>query len=151
MTIKKSPAIVLFSLLMSLVITLNGAPEPTVSPNAKHVYWLIESSVKEGQLENLKAMNAEMVKATKANEPGTLSYDWSISDDGKTCYIFERYTSSEAVMVHLKTLGEKFAERLMATIEIKSVQVFGNPNDEVKKALGALGAKFHQSIGGYTK
>jgi hypothetical protein len=54
-------------------------------------------------------------------------------------------------MIHTKTFGEKFAERLMATIEIKSFHVFGNPNDEVKKTLSAFGAKFHQSIGGFTK
>ena len=142
--------VVVFSLSICLVGDVIAA-DKSKSKNANHVYWLITASVNDGELKNLKALNAEMVKATKANEPGTLSYDWSISADGKTCFFFERYADSKAVMIHTKTFGEKFAERLMAMIEIKSFQVFGNPNDEVKEAIGPFGAKFHQSIGGFTK
>ena len=92
-----------------------------------------------------------MVKNTKNNEPGTLTYDWSISADGKTCYFFEHYANSEAVMIHTKTFGEKFADRLLGMIEIESFEVFGNPDDKVKDSLSPLGAKFGQSIGGFSR
>ncbi|MGY8769761.1 MAG: putative quinol monooxygenase [Pirellulales bacterium] len=138
----------LCTLFICSAAEVNGA-EKSKHPN--HVYWIIETSVKDGELKNLKALNAEMVKATKANEPGTLGYDWSISADGKTCFFFERYADSDAVMIHTKTFGEKYAERLMTMIEIKSFHVFGKPNDEVKKGLSNFGANFHQSIGGFTK
>ncbi len=42
---------------------------------SEHVYWLITTSIKEGQLDALKKINAEMVKNTKNNEPETLTYD----------------------------------------------------------------------------
>jgi quinol monooxygenase YgiN len=118
---------------------------------ASHVYWLITASVKDGQLENLKEINAEMVQNTKNNEPGTLTYDWSVTADGKTCYFFEHYANSDAVMIHTKTFGEKYAARLLEMIEIKNFEVFGNPNETVKNSLSPLGANFHRSIGGYAR
>lgn len=119
--------------------------------NSEHVYWLITTNIKEGQLDALKQINAEMVKNTKNNEPETLAYDWSISADGKKCYFFEHYANSEAVMIHTKTFGEKFAERLLGMIEIESFEVFGNPDANVKNSLSPLGAKFNRSIGGFSR
>lgn len=121
------------------------------SKTTDHVYWLITANVKDRELKNLKQINAEMVKNTEENEPDTLTYDWSISDDGKKCYFFEHYANSKAVMVHTKTFGEKFANRLLGMIEIESFQVFGNPDEEVRNSLSPLGAKFHSSIGGFSR
>ncbi len=115
------------------------------------VYWVIKTTVKEGQLDNLKLMAEEMVAATLKNEAGTLSYEWSLSEDGKTCYFFERYTDSASVMIHLGTFGEKFAERLMATVDIASFDVYGNPNQEVKDALTPFGAQFHVPLKGFAR
>ena len=144
-------------LWIGLCLTPGGVSETTAddskrnSKSSEHVYWLITTSVKDGQLDNLKQINAEMVQNTKSHEPGTLTYDWSISDDGKTCYFFEHYVNSEAVMIHTKTFGEKFAERLLGMIEINSFEVFGSPDEDVKNSLSPLGAKFHRSIGGFSR
>lgn len=140
--------ILVLSVLAPLLVACTA---PTKMDTSNHVYWMIEASVNDGQLDNLKAMNKEMVKAAKSNEQRTLSYDWSISADGKTCYFFERYADSAAVMIHLGTFGEKFADRLMKTITIKKFDVYGKPNTEVQEALGGFGAKFHESIGGFAR
>jgi quinol monooxygenase YgiN len=44
------------------------------------VSWLLEMTVKPGELDNLKALIKEMVESTRA-EPGALNYQWCISDD----------------------------------------------------------------------
>lgn len=144
-------------LVLTALVTLGGN-QPITADDSKpqtkatqHVYWLITTNVKDGALDSLKKLNTEMVKNTKNNEPGTLTYDWSISADGKTCYFFEHYANSEAVMIHTKTFGEKFADRLLGMIEIESFEVFGNPDDKVKDSLSPLGAKFRQSIGGFSR
>ncbi len=94
---------------------------------------------------------AEMVKATQENEKGTLSYEWSVSDDNKTCYIFERYTDSAAAMIHVKSFAEHFAERFNKALEIKTFVYFGKPNEEVNKALSDAGGVYNKSIGGFTR
>ena len=149
-------SVALVALLICFVSEVNGTTNlnddaVSKSKNANHVYWIITTSIKDGQLKNLKALNAEMVKATRDNEQGTLSYEWSISADQKTCFFFERYADSKALLIHTKKFKEKYAERMMSMIQIKSFQVFGNPTDEVKKNLSAFGAEFNQSIGGFAR
>lgn len=60
------------------------------------VYWLLELDIQAGREADLAAPMDEMVAATKANEPATLTYHWSTSADGTTCHTFERYADSAA-------------------------------------------------------
>jgi quinol monooxygenase YgiN len=83
-----------------------------------NVYWLLEGAVKPGEFDNLKALMKEMVEATQANEPDTLNYEWAITEDSKSCHLYERYADSAAAMTHMKAFGEKFAERFMGAVEI---------------------------------
>ena len=136
---------------IACVSLIAGCKTVSHSNNTDDVYWLITAAIKDGQLENVKSINKELVSATLENEPMTLSYDWSVSEDGKTCYFFEWYDNSEAVMIHTASFGENFAERLLGMIEIQKFEVFGNPNEEATKALSEFGASFHKSIGGFAR
>ena len=44
------------------------------------VSWVVDHSIKSGQLENFKALVEEMVQSTR-NEPNTLAYEWFLSED----------------------------------------------------------------------
>ena len=92
-----------------------------------------------------------MVEATRANEPSTLSYEWFITDDNKSCHIYERYADSDAVMTHLGAFGEKFAERILAISEPTRFMVYGNPSEDARKALSGFGAVFLAPIGGFAR
>jgi quinol monooxygenase YgiN len=117
----------------------------------KIVYWVIESAIKPGELDNLKTLMKEMVEATKANEPGTINYEWSISEDGKFCHIYERYEDSDATMIHVSTFNEKFVKRFISVMTPTRQMVYGNPNTQVKQALGKVGAKFMIPADGFAR
>ena len=51
------------------------------------VYFLAEVTIKQGEFDNFKALVEEMVEATQANEPNTLNYEWSITEDSQSCHI----------------------------------------------------------------
>jgi hypothetical protein len=89
--------------------------------------------------------------ASQADEPGTLNYEWSISEDSKNCHIFERYADSAAALIHLGTFGEKYAERLMAAVDMTRSVVYGDPNNEVKAAFAASDAVFMSPFGGFSR
>ena len=108
------------------------------------VHWIVEFDVKDGKLEELKSVMNDMVAATKANEP-------DISGDEKHLHIYERYVNSAAVLTHMKTFGEKFAVRLLATADATRLVVYGNPNAEAKKVLDCFGARYFGQIGGFTR
>jgi quinol monooxygenase YgiN len=118
---------------------------------SNNVYWVLELAIKPGELDNFKGLMAEMVEATQTNEPNTLNYEWTISEDNKNCHMYERYANSGATMSHLGAFGEKFAERFIAAVELIRFVVYGNPNDEVKEALSGFGAVFMSPIGGFAR
>lgn len=116
-----------------------------------HVYWMLELAIKDGQLETFKALMEEMVVSTKANEPGTLNYEWWINDAGNVCHLYERYVDSAATMAHLGTFGANYAERFMACVDMKRFIAYGNPDEKVRGALQGMGVKIMSPLGGFTR
>jgi quinol monooxygenase YgiN len=116
-----------------------------------NVYWIVEVAIKDGELDNLRNLISEMADASQANEPGTLNYEWSISEDSKNCHIYERYADSAAALTHLGTFGEKYAERLMATVDMTRIVVYGDPNNEVKAAFAGSDVVFMSPFGGFSR
>jgi quinol monooxygenase YgiN len=116
-----------------------------------NVYWIVEVAIKDGELDNLRSLINEMIDASQANEPGTLNYEWTICEDGKTCHIYERYTDSAAALTHLGTFNKKYAARLMAAVDVTRFVVYGDPNNEVKAAFAGSDAVFMSCFGGFSR
>ena len=114
------------------------------------VSWVVEFSIKTGQLDTFKALVEEMVKSAR-NEPNTLTYERFMSEDNITCHVNERYADSAATMTHLGTFGEKFAERLLSAVDVSRFTAYGAPNDEVKGVLGGFGAVFMGQLNGFAR
>ena len=116
-----------------------------------HVSWIIELDVKEGKSDAATALMEKMVEVAKANEEGTLHYEWYFNDDKTTCHIYERYENSEAVLTHLKHLNEHFMDDFMAVYEPKSLNVYGDPSDDAREALDGLGANYFAFSDGFVR
>jgi quinol monooxygenase YgiN len=114
------------------------------------VSWHLNMEVREGKLEDLRALMEEMVESTRGEE-GTLAYEWFLSDDTKTCHLYERYRHSEAAMVHLNTFADKFALRFLECLEPHAIHVYGEPSDELRRAHSNYGAVFLGTLGGFTR
>jgi len=117
----------------------------------KQVSWIFEVSINDGELDNLKALMKEMVDSTKANEPGTLAYEWFISEDGKQCHIHEWYKDSAATVAHLTTFKANYAARLMSMCVATRFVVYGNSDSSVRQALEGFGAVYMSPLGGFVK
>ena len=116
-----------------------------------HVSWLLQLEVRPGRLDDLRALMTEMVAATAANEPGTLDYEWSLSADGATCHLFERYADSAAAMIHIATFGEKYASRFLELLTPTNVMLYGTPNAAVREALAGFGAVAMAPAAGFSR
>ncbi|MDX1479196.1 MAG: antibiotic biosynthesis monooxygenase [Saprospiraceae bacterium] len=115
------------------------------------LFWNLELTIKPGKLDDLRALVADMSARTKAHEPGTLSYEWSVNEDGTECHIYERYTDSGALMAHLGGFQEHFAGRFFDVLDIKRWVLYGNPSDQVRETLAGFGAAFFKPIGGFSR
>lgn len=115
------------------------------------VSWILMLSVKPGELENFRTLMEEMVAHTERNEPGTLAYEWFVSEDGSAVHLYERYADSAAALAHIAGFGENFAGRFMAAVEPTGYFVYGNPNDEVRSAVATMGARILGPFGGFAR
>ena len=97
------------------------------------VSWVLQCAVKDGQLDAFKELMEEMVAGT-SEEPGTLNYEWFISDDGSTVHIYEKYADSEATIKHVNGFMEKWARRFMDCVEVSGFTTYGNPDDAAKRS-----------------
>ena len=61
-------------------MTTPSAGGPAIG--SRQVAWMFELAVKAGREPDFRALMAEMAEATDRNEPGTLDYEWYVSDDG---------------------------------------------------------------------
>lgn len=116
-----------------------------------HVYWIFDLEIKEGVYDAFEALMKEMVEATKADEPGALNYEWSVSEDKKTCHILERFESSEAALIHMGNFGSKFAGRFMEVLKPKKITIYGHPSEKVLNGLSRMGAVHMPSVGGFSR
>lgn len=115
---------------------------------SEEVSWLLTLDMKD--LDGFKAVMADMVEATKAEE-GALHYEWFIGEDEMTAQIYERYTNSAAAVAHLKTFNERFANPFLAAVAPKGLAVMGEPSEDARKMLTAMGGAFFGPLGGFTK
>jgi quinol monooxygenase YgiN len=117
----------------------------------ENVYWVLELAVQPGRLNDFRNLMQKMVTAARTGEPGTLNYEWNISDDGAVCHIYVRYENSAAVMRHMAAFGTKFTDRFMALVRITRMVVYGAAGADVKAALAPYGPVYLAPFGGFKR
>lgn len=110
------------------------------------VSWHVELAIKPGKLDEVRSLTGEMVAAS-SQEPGTLSYQRFVSEDGRSLHIYERYTNSEAALAHLRMFTARFSERYEALVERRRFVLFGTPSDELRRFLDRFGAVYAKPFG----
>ena len=114
------------------------------------VSWNLRLSLREGRLDEFRALMDEMVASTR-NEGGAVAYEWFITPDGSECHLYERYADSAATMVHLGNFGAHFAERFMGCVEPTQFHVYGSPDEQVRGILDGFGAVYLGPFGGFAR
>jgi quinol monooxygenase YgiN len=112
----------------------------------EEISWHVQLRVKPGQLGNFRTLTGEMVAATRS-EPGVLSYQRFVSEDGSIIHVYERYADSVAARSHLEAFAKHFAGRFSAMVERKTFTVFGYPSDELKTVLDRFNAVYLKPFG----
>lgn len=116
----------------------------------ENIFWIFETEIT-GEIEALKTLMNEMVESNKADEPGTMFYEWFISDDNKKCTLFERFDNSVSALNHAATFGKNYAKRFMEIVKPKKFTVYGNPDETLKAALDKMGSFYMIPIGGFSR
>ena len=104
-------------------------------------------SIKEGKLDDFKAIVSTMVEITNLNEPNTLVYEYHINEDGTECHLLETFRNSDAFMVHLENVGHLF-DRLFESATMRRAKIYGSPSVELQQALDQLSVEYFAYLNG---
>jgi quinol monooxygenase YgiN len=113
------------------------------------VWFEVEGAVKPGRLDDLTAVMNELVESTRA-EAGTLTYAWSVSEDGTAVHLIERYTDPPAALAHLETFGNRFAERYFDAVDPTRFVVYGG-DESIAETLAAAQPLFMRPLTGLVR
>ena len=114
------------------------------------ISWVVEVVVRPGRIGALRALMEELVAGARA-EPGTLAYEWYVSDDGATVHVVERYAGSEATIVHNAAFAERWAARFLDAVEPTRFTVYGDPSPAARAVLDGFGATYLAPWGGFSR
>ncbi len=116
------------------------------------IHWLAELTIGDGNVEAFKSMAKDIIAAVESTEPGTLSYEWHITENGKTCFVDEWYDGAEAGLAHLNGEAPKMLPKLLEISEFTSLKVLCDiSSPELTEKLASFGACFAGHTGGFTR
>ena len=116
----------------------------------KHVSWIVELSVKDGEHDRFEELMREMVAGT-SEEPETLAYEWYVSAARDTVHIFEKYADSESMSTHVEGFLRKWAERFTGCVEVTRFTVYGDPSPRARELLAGFGPTYLSPWGGFSR
>lgn len=111
---------------------------------------LFTVTVKPGKFDAFKMLVSHIVDAAR-KEPGTLVYEYSVSGDGNTVHIFERYRDDDSLVSHVEETFSPFAERFLSLVDMKSLVVYGELTGKARDILDGFGAVYFTPFDGLTR
>jgi quinol monooxygenase YgiN len=111
---------------------------------------IVRQGINPGKLDEFKELASKSIEGLAAAEPGTLGYEWFVTEDGRECYLNEFYVDSEAFLTHFAGVGPKIAAMLEVSSILEAV-VLGDPSPEARETLSKLGARFCSPHAGFAR
>ena len=115
----------------------------------KNIQITAKFKIHDDKVEEFKKIADDCVVAVAKNEKGkgAIQYDWFFSPDEKECVVREIYTDSNAVLAHMRNVGELLGQlNAMTDFEL---ELYGNPSENLQQAAAGLNPKvysFYQGL-----
>ncbi len=105
------------------------------------VRFTVELTIHEGKLNEFEEVIRTMVERSQS-EPGTLGYDFFLSDDRRRCRLLETYADGDAVVTHLAgPVVQEFVPKMLETAGLNRFEVYGDPGPKAAQTLKQMGAE----------
>ena len=102
--------------------------------------------IKPGNLEAFKAVIPEIIAEVMESDPGTVVYEWYLNEELMECVVWEVYKDSDSLLAHTGNVGG-YLDQLVNLSDI-SIEIYGNPNEELLAATEGLDIKVYPFIDG---
>lgn len=107
---------------------------------------LVEFAINAGRLDAYRAASARLREAVQRDEPGTIRYDWWLSDDGTRGFNIEMFESSAALAAHMEHTAPLVVD-LVAAADVMRVEVLGSLTAEGHAAIDESATGYFRQLG----
>ena len=98
------------------------------------VQFVVELTIGAGGLARFKELAQAATDAVQAQEPGTIGYQWYISEDQKCAFVIEWYAHADLIPGHMQ-LVHPILVQMGEVSQVARFEVFGNLTEAAKQAL----------------
>jgi quinol monooxygenase YgiN len=117
-----------------------------------NVHFRAEVTIEEGKIEEYKKLVQDMSRAVEANEPDTINYQFYLNKAETKCIVWETYANSEAVFAHINGVASQtILPKIHSVSKISRLDVYGNPSEELQKALTSIGPQTYNHFAGFSR
>lgn len=119
---------------------------------SENIHIRADFTIEKVNVEEFKKLIKEMSESVKNNEPDTLEYQFYLNQEGIKCMVHETYKNSEADLSHNNSYVSKtILPRIFNIAKLNKLDVYGNPNEELKKLLKALNSQTFTLFTGFSR
>ena len=107
----------------------------------KMVLFVVDLTINEGSFDQFESVVQAMTAASR-KEPGTLGYEWCLSDDRKRCRLIEVYADENAMIAHMSGPAvQELVPKALETASIAGFDVYGDLGPEGAKIMAQFGVE----------
>jgi quinol monooxygenase YgiN len=111
-----------------------------------------EVTIEEGKIDEYKELIKQMSGVVEFNEPNTINYQFFLNKDATKCVVWETYANSESAIAHSNGIASQTILPKISNIsKINRIDVYGNPSEELQKALTNFGAETYNHFTGFSR
>lgn len=106
--------------------------------------------IREGKLEDLRRYAHQMVALVEEKEPGVLSFNYYVDDDGTEGTAVFVFASPEALDLHMDLTSSKWQEgvELLSGTEI---ELLGRPSERAVEMARSFDARLKERLAGFSR
>jgi quinol monooxygenase YgiN len=111
-----------------------------------------EVTIGEGKIEEYRKLIQQMSGVVEVNEPNTINYQFFLDRDATKCIVWETYANSESALAHMYGVASQtILPKVSNVSKIDRIDVYGNPNEELQKALTSFGPQTYNFFAGFSR
>lgn len=134
-------------ILATLSLSIFSAEDNKLDP----IIFMLDLSVIDGNTKEAEEFTYKITKKVKANEPGTVIYQYFFGSNDKV-FLYEVYKSNQAAIKHVEDFrGSTWEEEFGGLFSIDNFAVLGNSSYDLKESLEGYTTDFRTLKGGFHK
>ena len=138
---------VLTIILATFSLSISSAEDNKLDP----IIFMLDLSVSAEKIEVAEDFTYRITKKVKANEPGTIIYQYFFGSDNKV-FLYEVYKGNDAAINHVQDFrGSSWEAEFGELFTIDNFAVLGNSSKALKDALDGYTTDFRTLKGGFHK